>query len=78
MKLVVCLVPSQVTQYLSDKVSTGKSSILTNNDLGKCSASRGTSYVILCLECYPNIWKAGMKQSVVIHLVKVTHPLIYQ
>jgi len=30
-------------------------------DLGKCSASRGASSIILCLECSPNIQKARSK-----------------
>ena len=34
--------------------------------LGKCSASRGASCVILCLECKPNVQRAG---SVMIHRV---------
>ena len=28
-------------------------------DLGKCNASRGASYIILCLDCKPNIRQAG-------------------
>ena len=32
-------------------------------DLGKCSASRGASYVILCIECYPNVRRAGSEMK---------------
>jgi len=43
-------------------------------DLGKCSTSRGTSCVILCLEYYLNVRRAGSKTKyIMIHRVKVTH-----
>ena len=46
----------------------------------KCIASRGSSYVILCLECYlPKVFEElEVKQSVVVNHDKVTHPLLSQ
>jgi len=37
----------------------GTHTMASVQDLGKCSVSRGASYVILCLECQPNVRRAG-------------------
>ena len=44
-------------------------------DLGKCSASRGASYVRNVSQTFEEL---EAKRSVMIYRVKVTHPLLYQ
>ena len=42
---------------------------------GKYNANKGTSYIVLCLECEEK-QEVEAKQSVVIHCDQTTHPLL--
>jgi len=51
-------------QFLSSQVMISGTCIMALvRDLDKYSASRGAAYVIICLECLPNVRRAGSEMK---------------
>ena len=46
-------------------------------DLGKYSANRGISYIILCLECYPKCLKNSFKSITGVHASTIYHSVFF-